>query len=32
VHVGDPAGAPGDLVRVRITATAPHSLAGERIG
>ncbi|MDR0809712.1 MAG: tRNA (N6-isopentenyl adenosine(37)-C2)-methylthiotransferase MiaB [Gemmobacter sp.] len=31
VHVTDSAGRPGDLVRVRITASAPNSLAGERI-
>jgi tRNA-2-methylthio-N6-dimethylallyladenosine synthase len=30
VHVPDPAGRPGDLVRVRIVAAAPNSLAGER--
>ncbi|MEA5163066.1 tRNA (N6-isopentenyl adenosine(37)-C2)-methylthiotransferase MiaB [Cereibacter johrii] len=32
VHVEDPAGRVGDLVRVRITASAPNSLAGERLG
>ncbi len=31
VHVADSTGRPGDLVRVRITASAPNSLAGERI-
>lgn len=31
VHVADPAGKVGDLVRVRIVAAAPNSLAGERI-
>jgi len=31
VHVTDPAGHAGELVRVRITAAAPNSLAGERI-
>ena len=31
VHVHDPAASIGDLVRVRITATGPNSLAGERI-
>jgi len=31
VHVTDPAGKVGDLVRVRIVAAAPNSLAGERI-
>ncbi|MBD3763673.1 MAG: tRNA (N6-isopentenyl adenosine(37)-C2)-methylthiotransferase MiaB [Rhodobacterales bacterium] len=31
VHVVDPQGRPGDLVRVRIAATAPHSLAGTRL-
>jgi tRNA-2-methylthio-N6-dimethylallyladenosine synthase len=31
VHVQDPDGKPGDLVRVRITAAAPNSLAGTRI-
>ena len=29
VHVADSLGKPGDLVRVRITASAPNSLAGE---
>ncbi len=32
VHVEDKAGQVGDLVRVRITASAPNSLAGERLG
>lgn len=32
VHVEDKAGRVGDLVRVRITASAPNSLAGERVG
>ncbi|MGP3725892.1 tRNA (N6-isopentenyl adenosine(37)-C2)-methylthiotransferase MiaB [Cereibacter sphaeroides] len=32
VHVEDKAGQVGDLVRVRITASAPNSLAGERVG
>ncbi|EGJ20387.1 (dimethylallyl)adenosine tRNA methylthiotransferase [Cereibacter sphaeroides WS8N] len=32
VHVEDPAGRVGDLVRVRITASAPNSLAAERLG
>ncbi|MEL5878508.1 tRNA (N6-isopentenyl adenosine(37)-C2)-methylthiotransferase MiaB [Cereibacter sphaeroides] len=32
VHVEDKAGRVGDLVRVRITASAPNSLAGERLG
>jgi tRNA-2-methylthio-N6-dimethylallyladenosine synthase len=31
VHVADPAGVVGDLVRVRIVASAPNSLAGERV-
>ncbi|MFT4149844.1 MAG: tRNA (N6-isopentenyl adenosine(37)-C2)-methylthiotransferase MiaB [Paracoccaceae bacterium] len=31
VHVADAAGRPGDLVRVRITAAASNSLAGERV-
>ncbi|WP_151719527.1 tRNA (N6-isopentenyl adenosine(37)-C2)-methylthiotransferase MiaB [Gemmobacter serpentinus] len=31
VHVHDPAGKAGDLVRVRITASSTNSLAGERI-
>jgi tRNA-2-methylthio-N6-dimethylallyladenosine synthase len=31
VHVPDPAGVAGELVRVRITASAPNSLAGQRI-
>ncbi len=31
VHVDDPAGRPGELVPVRITAAAPHSLAAERL-
>lgn len=31
VHVTDPYARPGDLVRVRITAAAPNSLAGERL-
>ncbi|GGE26896.1 tRNA-i(6)A37 thiotransferase enzyme MiaB [Gemmobacter megaterium] len=31
VHVEDPTGTPGELVRVRITAAAPNSLAGMRI-
>lgn len=31
VHVTDPAGKPGDLVRVRILASSSNSLAGERI-
>ncbi|WP_434614498.1 tRNA (N6-isopentenyl adenosine(37)-C2)-methylthiotransferase MiaB [Tabrizicola sp. M-4] len=31
VHVTDPQAKVGDLVRVRITASAPNSLAGERI-
>ncbi|HMO08161.1 MAG TPA: tRNA (N6-isopentenyl adenosine(37)-C2)-methylthiotransferase MiaB [Paracoccaceae bacterium] len=31
VHVVDPVGAPGQIVRVRIAATAPHSLAGTRL-
>ncbi len=31
VHIADPAGRIGDLVRVRITASAPNSLAGERL-
>ena len=31
VHVSDPEAKVGDLVRVRITASAPNSLAGERI-
>jgi tRNA-2-methylthio-N6-dimethylallyladenosine synthase len=31
VHVEDPQGAPGDLVRVRITASLPNSLNGERL-
>jgi tRNA-2-methylthio-N6-dimethylallyladenosine synthase len=30
VHVADPAGQPGELVAVRITASATHSLAAER--
>ncbi|WP_145108718.1 tRNA (N6-isopentenyl adenosine(37)-C2)-methylthiotransferase MiaB [Cereibacter sediminicola] len=32
VHVEDPGARPGDLVRVRITASGPNSLAGERLG
>ena len=32
VHVHDPAGKMGDLVRVRIVASAPNSLAAERLG
>jgi tRNA-2-methylthio-N6-dimethylallyladenosine synthase len=31
VHVSDPDARPGEIVRVRITASAPNSLAGERI-
>ncbi len=31
VHVADPTAKVGDLVRVRITASAPNSLAGERL-
>jgi tRNA-2-methylthio-N6-dimethylallyladenosine synthase len=31
VHVQDEAGRPGDLVRVRITASSANSLAGARI-
>jgi tRNA-2-methylthio-N6-dimethylallyladenosine synthase len=31
VHVTDPTGRPGDLVRVVIRGTAPNSLAGERV-
>ena len=31
VHVTDPAGRPGDLVRARVSASAPNSLAAERI-
>ena len=31
VHVSDPGARAGDLVRVRITASAPNSLAGERL-
>ncbi|MGA0541756.1 tRNA (N6-isopentenyl adenosine(37)-C2)-methylthiotransferase MiaB [Neotabrizicola sp. VNH66] len=31
VHVEDPAGKVGDLVRVRVSASAPNSLAAERI-
>ncbi|NBE07685.1 tRNA (N6-isopentenyl adenosine(37)-C2)-methylthiotransferase MiaB [Paragemmobacter ruber] len=31
VHVTDPEGRVGDLVRVRITASAPNSLAGTRV-
>jgi tRNA-2-methylthio-N6-dimethylallyladenosine synthase len=31
VHVADPEARVGDLVRVRITASAPNSLAGARI-
>ncbi len=31
VHVPDPQGRPGDLVRVRIEASAPNSLAGTRL-
>jgi tRNA-2-methylthio-N6-dimethylallyladenosine synthase len=31
VHVTDPEGRVGDLVRVRIRASAPNSLAGERV-
>jgi tRNA-2-methylthio-N6-dimethylallyladenosine synthase len=31
VHVTDPDGRPGDLVRARITGTAPNSLAGVRL-
>jgi tRNA-2-methylthio-N6-dimethylallyladenosine synthase len=32
VHVDDPSGQVGELVRVRITASAPNSLAAERLG
>jgi tRNA-2-methylthio-N6-dimethylallyladenosine synthase len=32
VHVPDPDGRAGELVRVRITTSAPNSLAGERLG
>jgi tRNA-2-methylthio-N6-dimethylallyladenosine synthase len=32
VHVHDPAGKVGELVRVRIVASAPNSLGGERTG
>ena len=28
VHVADPHGRPGQLVRVRVTGSAPNSLAG----
>ena len=31
VHVTDPSGVPGELVRVRITASFSNSLAGERL-
>jgi tRNA-2-methylthio-N6-dimethylallyladenosine synthase len=31
VHVTDPTGMPGELVRVRITAASSNSLAGERL-
>jgi tRNA-2-methylthio-N6-dimethylallyladenosine synthase len=31
VHVTDPSGVPGELVRVRITASSSNSLAGERL-
>jgi tRNA-2-methylthio-N6-dimethylallyladenosine synthase len=31
VHVTDPEGRVGDLVRVRIRASAPNSIAGERV-
>jgi tRNA-2-methylthio-N6-dimethylallyladenosine synthase len=31
VHVTDPAGEPGELVRVRIIASSSNSLAGERV-
>jgi tRNA-2-methylthio-N6-dimethylallyladenosine synthase len=31
VHVNDPEGKPGDLVRVRILASSTNSLAGTRI-
>jgi tRNA-2-methylthio-N6-dimethylallyladenosine synthase len=31
VHVYDPTGNVGELVRVRIAASAPNSLGGERI-
>ncbi len=31
VHVTDPSGRPGDLVRARVAASAPNSLAAERI-
>ncbi|MCU0817211.1 MAG: tRNA-2-methylthio-N(6)-dimethylallyladenosine synthase [Cypionkella sp.] len=31
VHVQDPAGKVGELVRVRVTASAPNSLAAERL-
>ena len=31
VHVTDPAGQPGELLRVRITAASTNSLAGERL-
>jgi tRNA-2-methylthio-N6-dimethylallyladenosine synthase len=32
VHVHDPAGKVGDLVRVRVVASAPNSLGAERVG
>ena len=32
VHVDDPTGQVGELVRVRISASATNSLAGQRIG
>ncbi|MFO1175829.1 MAG: tRNA (N6-isopentenyl adenosine(37)-C2)-methylthiotransferase MiaB [Paracoccaceae bacterium] len=32
VHVRDKDAQPGEIVRVRITASAPNSLAGERVG
>ena len=31
VHVSDPGARAGDIVRVRVTASAPNSLAGERV-
>jgi hypothetical protein len=31
VHVADPAGRPGELVRVRITAAQANSLTGQRL-
>jgi tRNA-2-methylthio-N6-dimethylallyladenosine synthase len=31
VHVHDPAGRIGDLVAIRITASGPNSLSGDRI-